>query len=76
MQHGAEEKSQKLSLRFGRPPSDQQLQVYVAVEEQVDRFVPFAVELFIGRRVPPILIESAIVQLGDFSEYIGHELKN
>ena len=47
----------------------------MAVEEKVDRLIPFPVELLISGRVPPIFVKYSVVKLCNFSEGIGNELK-
>ena len=47
VQEGAEQESNNLSNHFAFFPSDYYFQVYVSVEKQVHRFIPFSIELFI-----------------------------
>lgn len=57
MQTGTEEEGAGLRKDFTLAPSDDALQVDVSVEEEMYRFVPLAVKLLEGKRVPPVLIE-------------------
>jgi hypothetical protein len=48
----------------------------VAVEEDMDGFVPFSVELLIGGRIPPIFIEFSVVKFGNLSKEVSDTFKN
>ena len=44
------------------------------VQEVVDRLVPLAVELLVGRRVPPVLVELAVTEARDLTEDVQNAL--
>lgn len=45
------------------------------IKKQMHRFVPFAIELFIGMRVPPILVKLTTVQSTQLCEKVAHILE-
>ena len=48
----------------------------MAIEEIVDRFIPFSIELLISGRIPPIFIEDPMIKLCNFCKSVGNELKS
>ena len=62
MKEGTEEEGAELGHLLAFPVPDDELQVDMAVEEHMNRFVPLAIELLVGAGIPPILVELPIVQ--------------
>jgi hypothetical protein len=49
---------------------ENEFNVDVAVEEFVNRFIPFSVEFLETCGIPPILVEKTICEVGDFTKEV------
>ena len=61
MKKGAEQESRDLGHRFALFVFYHEFEVDVAVEEEMNWFVPFTVELLVSVTIPPVLVKLSVV---------------
>lgn len=72
MQYRTEYKGEQLCHIFWPPMSLQRLQIDMPIQEVMHWFIPKAVELLIGRGIPPVIIELPIGKASELRKHVGN----